>query len=146
MGVVATGVSEARGNFSAFLDDAGKKPGFIKRRRETFVVVSTAAIERAITKKINVSFAFDDTKDGRVFYTKNDVFPDVIGWGETTEKAQSSFIEGLADFCQIFYDNFSRYSEAPNRKGQVIYVLKVVSAMASGKDLLHLIDIDMGGF
>ena len=140
MEVVAKGASEARKNFSLFLDEAEKRPGFINRRRSTYIVIPSNAIEKIASLKIKVAYCHDDMDAGRVYYTKNPVFPDVVGWGDTKEQALSSFVDGLKDFCSIFYEDFYGFSRAPNRQGQVFPVLAILSIMSNGGDVSEIIE------
>ena len=141
MGVVAKGASEARENFSMFLDESEKRPGFISRRRSTYVVIPSSVIEKIAPLKIMVAYCHDDMGTGRVYYTKNHIFPDVVGWGDTKAQALSSFIDGLKDFCNIFYEDFYSFSRAPNRQEQIFPVLAILSIMSNGGDISEIIEV-----
>ncbi|MDR0311720.1 MAG: hypothetical protein LBJ21_09050 [Acidobacteriota bacterium] len=140
MAIVATSASEARENFSEFLDNAGRKPEFISRRRETFIVIPTEIINQAGFGKIRIRFGYDDTEDGRVYFTKNVIFPDVIGWGNSKAEALNSFVEGLTALCMDFHNNFQLYASAPNRKNQIMPVVGILSIIAGGGNIADIIE------
>ena len=142
--VTATRASEARENFSEFLDNAVNRPGFISRRRGTFVVLPMQVIQRAVPKKIKIGFGYNNTKNGRVYYTKNEVFPDVIGRGKTKEEAMSAFTKGLLAQCRDFYENFQLFSSAPERMERILPVLKVLTILADGGDVSDMLEVCAG--
>ena len=140
MSVVAMKASKARENFSEMLDDAGKRPIFINRKREKYVVLPAHLISCSDSWKIKVSFGYDDTEDERVYFTKNDIFPDIIGWGNSKIEAVNSFKNNLIELCNDFYSNFHLYSLAPNRQQQIMPVLRLLSMIVSGQDISMLIE------
>ena len=140
MGIVALQASKAREHFSELLDDAEKKPVFIKRKREKYMVLPAHLMSISDSWKIKISFGYDETEEGCVYFTKNTLFPDVIGWGNTKREAVRSFLEGITDLCHDFYDNFQIYSAAPNRQQQIIPVLRLLSTIVSGGNISDMIE------
>ena len=139
MSVVAIKSSKAREHFSELLDDADKRPVFINRKRDKYMVLPTHFISRSDSWKIKISFGYDDTEGERVYFTKNAVFPDIIGWGNSKSEAISSFSEGITELCHDFYNNFHIYSAAPNRQQQIMPVLRLLSIIVSGGNISELI-------
>ena len=140
MSVIVMKASKARENFSELLDDAEKRPIFINRKREKYIVLPAHLISCSDSWKIKISFGYDITEGKRVYFTKNDIFPDVIGWGSTKSEAVSDFKEGVTDLCHDFYNNFHIYSLAPNRQQQIMPVLRLLSIIVSGGDISELIE------
>ena len=140
MNVVAIKASKARENFSELLDNAEKRPVFINRKREKYIVLPTHLISCSDSWKIKVSFGYDETEGERVYFTKNAVFPDVIGWGNTKSEAVNSFSEGIIELCHDFYNNFYLYSLAPNRQHQIMPVLRLLSIIVSGGNISDFIE------
>ena len=140
MAVVAMKASKAREKFSELLDDAEKRPVFINRKREKYIVLPAHLISCSDSWKIKISFGYDITEGKRVYFTKNDIFPDVIGWGNTKSEAVSSFSQRLTELCHEFYDNFHIYSAAPNRQQQIMPVLRILSSIVSGGKISEFIE------
>ena len=140
MSVVAMKASVARGNFSELLDDVEKRPIFINRKRENYIVLPLHLIRYSDPWKIKVTFGYDDTKEGRVYFTKNNIFPDLIGWGNTKAEAIRSFVESIVELSHDFYDKFHIYSLAPNRQQQIMPILKILSIIVSGGNISELIE------
>jgi len=139
------GAAEARENFSVFLDNAESRPSFINRRRSTFIVMPDSFFELLVPKKIKIIIEHDeeaekntDKYDG-AYFAYGDVFDDIIGWGNTKEEAVASFKDNLIEFCTAFYENFSVYAAAPNRKAQIPYVIKIVNHIGRGGELSDII-------
>jgi len=138
------GVAEVRSKFSEFLDGAAYGPEYIKRKREVFTVVPSSLLEFAIPYVFTISFGCDNTKSGRVYFTKNDLIPDIIGFGDTKEKAVSSFIEEIKDLCRDYRKNPQLYMIAPNRKEQVPVIIKASTILARNgdiRDMIHVGDV-----
>ena len=140
MSVVAIKASKAREHFSELLDDADKRPVFINRKREKYIVLPAHLICSSDSWKIKISFGYDDTEGERVYFTKNAIFPDIIGWGNSKPEAINSFSEGLTELCHDFYNNFHIYSLAPNRQQQIMPVLRLLSFIVRGGNISELIE------
>ena len=123
-----TGVShqatKVRQEFADFLDDARLRPQYIKRRNYQYVVVSTETFEALVPLDIKVK---DKTDEDGSHFTENSQFPDVIGFGATSEEALESFKEGLVAYSYEYYDRFPLFSVAPGRAEQALMILRLVS-------------------
>jgi hypothetical protein len=102
-------------------------------------------IEYFIPGKIKVYIEKDkeaaknpDKYDG-AYFAYGEVFEDIIGWGNTKDEALTAFKNNLIDFCKDFYENFSVYASAPNRKKQIPYVIKIVNHLARGGNISEII-------
>jgi len=123
-----TGVSHpatrVRQEFADFLDDARTCPQYIKRRNYQYIVLPVEIFEALVPLVVTVKERTDE--DGSHF-TENTQFPDVIGFGETTQEAFDSFKEGLASYSYEYYDRFSLFSVAPGRAEQAPMILRIIS-------------------
>jgi len=144
MALIVKGVAEVRGNFSLFLDEADERPAFISRRRKNYMVIPDHVIAEMVPLSIKVSYEVDEDAlnnpdiDG-AYIAECDVFRDVYGWGKTKEIALESFVEGLIGFCEVFYNDFESFSKAPNRKNEILPVIKIISILSRGGNIRELI-------
>jgi hypothetical protein len=112
-----------------------------------FIVMPDSFIELFAPEKIKVTIQRDKEaaknpkKYSGAFFAYGDVFEDIVGWGDTAEEAYTAFKHNLADFCSDFYENFSLYASASNRKKQIPYVVKIVNHIARGFDVAELLSI-----
>jgi hypothetical protein len=135
---VAEQATEVRKEFADFLDDAQRRPKFIKRRKYQYVLLSAEILEALAPVSLDVKLLKDE--DGG-FYTDCTMAPDVIGFGASKQEALDSFADGLVSFCYEYYENFALYSAAPNRIAQLPLVTMVVSHFEQSKDILDLIKV-----
>jgi len=129
--------SEARADFSSFLDEAKDRPRFIKRRKQVFIVLPADEMQAFSPAKTKVKFIKDD--DGS-YFTENSLVPDVIGFGDTKEIAEASFVEGFSLFAKEFYENFRAYSAAPNRKNQIPVILAAIASIERGLGISEMFE------
>jgi len=134
------GVAEVRSKFSEFLDNAAYGPEYIRRKRDVFAVVPSSLLEFAIPYVFAISFGYDTTKAGRIYFTKNNLIPDIIGFGDTKEKAIDSFVAEVENLCQDYRNNPQLYMIAPNRKKQVPAIIKASTILARGGDIREMIE------
>jgi hypothetical protein len=130
--------TEVRKEFADFLDDAQRRPKFIKRRKYQYVVLSADMLDAMAPLSIDVKLLKDE--DGG-FYTDCTAAPDVIGFGSSKQEALDSFADGLVSFCYEYYENFALYSATPNRVIQLPLVTKVVSRFERMSDITGLIKV-----
>jgi hypothetical protein len=130
--------TEVRKDFADFLDDAQRRPKFIKRRKYQYVVLSTEMLDALAPQKVELQILSDE---GSGYYTECSVAPDVIGFGASEQETIESFANGLVSFCYEYYENFAFYSAAPNRIAQLPLVTKVVSHYERFHDIAALIKV-----
>jgi len=116
--------TKVRQGFADFLDDARIRPQYIKRRNYQYVVVSADTFEALDPLGIKIK---DKTDTDGSHFTENTQFPDVIGFGATSEDALDSFKEGLVTYSYEYYDRFPLFSTAPSRAGQASKILRIIS-------------------
>ena len=116
--------TKVRQEFADFLDDARLRPQYIKRRNYHYVVISADTLDTLDPLAIEVK---DKTDDDGSHFTENAQFPDVIGFGATSEEALDSFKAGLAEYSYEYYDRFPLFSAAPGRAEQALTILRLIS-------------------
>jgi hypothetical protein len=130
--------TEVRREFADFLDDAQRRPKFMKRRRQQYVVLPAEMLDVMAPQTVQVSLLSDE--DG-TYFTDCPAVADVIGFGKSEQEALDSFAEGLVSFCYEYYDNFALYSAAPNRVAQLPLVTAVVSHYERSGSIADLITV-----
>ncbi|MEQ8201913.1 MAG: hypothetical protein ABRQ24_10890 [Syntrophomonadaceae bacterium] len=120
--------SEVRNEFSSFIDTVVReKPMVFKRNRDRVLSIST---EQA--KNLLESHRFKATlipeEDGSVTITLEDF--DLAVNAPDRDQAILKLAEELAEYSQDYFDQFSLYFNAANRRKHFPYVLKV--ALAEG--------------
>jgi hypothetical protein len=135
---VSVSATEARGRFADLLDDARKRPQFVRRRRQSFVLMPVDDMTRLPPYKIHLRVVHEDG----IYVTENDEIDDVIGWGDTREEAIDGFLEDLVMFSYMYYDHFDEFITAPNRVGQWPIVLKVISLLDGGLSPADIVEIE----
>ena len=121
---VTSQAAKVRQGFADFLDEARLRPQYLKRRNYQYIVLPVETFDALFALEIEVKDIADD--DGAHF-TENKVFPDIIGFGASTEEALASFKEGLVAYAYEYYDRYSYYSVAPGRKQQAPLILRLIS-------------------
>ena len=102
-----------------------EKPVFVRRSNDDIMILSTKILQHLLRHlKFNVSLFEED----------NGSFTGILEELDLTENAPakedciSSLLEAMKEYAQDFYNEFSLWSSAPNRKDHVPYVLKILSS------------------
>jgi len=129
--VLKINATDARRNWSAVIDDVIRdKPHIIKRTRDQIFLADLKLLESILS-----SYSFTAAKfieeDGSVTLSLNEI--DIIANGDTEEDAKLSLAKSILEYAEEYYDNFSLWSAAPNRKSHIPYILKVLIIDDVGK-------------
>jgi hypothetical protein len=135
---VSMSATDVRKEFSGFLDSAIQQPQFTRRRRQIYVTFPYETLEILFPVKILLRVHRDD--DGS-YYTENKVLPDIIGFGETKEKAVDSFIDDVVRYAYEYNDNYALYSASPNRAAHLPVVMKILSLFERDGDISELMEM-----
>lgn len=116
--------TDVRRDWSSVMERAVReKPQFIKRTRDHMVLmdirlleVLLAAYRYTAVKAIEV--------DGSVTLYLNEL--DLVENAETEPEAKLLLGSAILDYAEDFYQDFSVWSSAPNRKSHIPYVLKAL--------------------
>ncbi len=116
--------TDVRKNWSEVADSVIRtRPQFIKRTRDYMMLSNCELIESLLA-------AYDFTankyveEDGSITLSLNEL--DLIENAPTEEKVKKLLAESILDYAVEFYNEFSLWSVAPNRKSHVPYVLKAL--------------------
>ena len=124
--------SDARRDWSSVMDLAvHQKPVFIQRTRDKMMLSSVDLIARLVA---NVRFeaVCHAEPDGSVTLALRDL--DLAVNAPDLKAAKAALARDLADYAEEYYQEFERYSNAPNRRDHMPYVFKVLTA----KDLAEV--------
>jgi len=117
--------TEARKSWSSVIDTAVReKPQFIKRTRDKLIIIDTKDIERLL---LQTKFSADKytEKDGSITLALRDL--DLAVNEKTEKEALISLATDLYEYAEDFYKEYSLWSNAPNRKAHIPYIIKALA-------------------
>lgn len=116
--------TDARRNWSAVIDDVIRdKPHIIKRTRDQVFLADIKLLKSILTSYSFTAKKFTE-EDGSVTLSLNEI--DIIENGDTEDDAKLSLAKSILEYAEEYYNNFSLWSSAPNRKSHIPYVLRVL--------------------
>lgn len=105
-----------------------EKPVFVRRSNDDIMILSTKMLQASLRHlKFTVSLFEED--DGSFTGTLEEL--DLIENAPSKEDCIALLLEAMKEYAHDFYDEFSMWSSAPNRKDHVPYVLKILSSSDS---------------
>lgn len=117
--------TEARENFSEFLDDVVRKsPQAIKRHRDSFITMSPSQMD-AMLPNLTYTVSYDIEQNGSFSGTLEDV--EITGNAETLEALMEILASYLVEYAQDYLAEFNRYFHSPNRRAHFPYIMKAVA-------------------
>lgn len=122
--VVLESATEVRKDFSRFIDQViHKGPAFVRRSRDEFAALSLDQLELLLAP---YRFHLDHgrEKDGSVSGGLREV--DLVGNAASVETLKASLAQDLVDYAKEYRAHFELYYHAPNRRGHLPYVLRVL--------------------
>ena len=119
----ALNATEVRKNWSTYLDEVREKPIFIKRTRDFSALINIDCIN-VLLEDVKIEYSKIIDSDGSVVISANNM--DIISSGATEKEALNAFVDDLVEYSQDFYDDFSFWSSAKNRKSDIPVVLKIL--------------------
>ena len=118
--------SDVRKEWSSVMDKViREKPVFIKRTRDHMMLSDTGTIWQLIA---GVKFIADMYRedDGSVTLSARDM--DIAVNGADEAAARKALVRDITEYAEEYYQDFERYSAAPNRQGHLPYVIKALVA------------------
>ncbi len=118
--------SDVRREWSSVMDTViREKPVFIKRTRDHMMLSDTGTIWQLIA---GVKFIADMYReaDGSVTLSARDM--DIVANGADEAAARKALVRDIIEYAEEYYQDFERYSAAPNRQGHLPYVIKALVA------------------
>lgn len=118
--------SDVRKDWSKVLDSViRRRPAFIKRTHDHMVLSSAELISNLVSDvKFNAS-RYDES-DGSVTLSLEAM--DIVSNGKDLEAAKKALVSDIVEYAEEYYNEFERYSHAPNRKSHLPYVMKALTA------------------
>ena len=114
--------TEVRKNWSSVVDFVVReRPAFIKRTRDTMMFSDLTLVENLL---LAYQFTAETNKeeDGSVTLALCEI--DLIENGADEPGAKRKLAAALLEYAEDYYNEFNLWSNAPNRKAHVPYVIK----------------------
>lgn len=124
--MLMTNATEVRKEWSSIIDGVvHDKPIFIKRTRDKMWLSNLSVMEDILSV---VRFTAEKLleEDGSVTLSLNEI--ELIENGPTEESARLALGSAILNYAKDYYDDFSFWSKAPNRKQHIPYVFKALLA------------------
>ncbi|WHH61311.1 hypothetical protein [Petroclostridium sp. X23] len=116
--------TEARKEWSSVIDTVVReKPAFVTRTRDLIILSNLQTMEALLERYSFTAEEFIED-NGSVTLSLNEI--DLVVNSETKEKAVLMLAEELKEYAEEYYNEFNFWSNAPNRKSHLPYVLKVL--------------------
>ena len=116
--------TDVRREWSAVTDTViREKPAFIKRTRDYMALINLPMMEGLLSPYIFTAAKLIED-DGSVTLSLNEI--DLVENGDTEEEAKLALANAILDYAEDYYEQFSVWSAAPNRKAHLPYVLKAL--------------------
>ncbi len=122
---LSTSASYVRQNWSTTIDSVvHSRPVFVKRTHDNITMMDSRLLQYLL---LSLTFHVDiETEDdGSVTCFLKEL--DLVENAPSEDICLDKLIEGMKDYAQDFYNDFSFWSGAPNRKTHIPYVLKILS-------------------
>lgn len=133
--------TDARKNWSEVLDSVVRhRPAFIKRTRDYLMLCSVDMMAEFICPAKIIAEVFTE-EDGSVTLSTADM--DIVAVGSNIGDAKKALAQNIMEYAEEYYEEFERYSKAPNRKSHLPYVMKVLAAK-SPEELEGMIQCQAG--
>lgn len=133
--------TDARKNWSEVLDSVVRhRPAFIKRTRDYLMLCSVDMMAEFICPAKIIAEVFTE-EDGSVTLSTADM--DIVAVGSNIGDAKKALAQNIMEYAEEYYEEFERYSKAPNRKSHLPYVMKVLAAK-SHEELEGMIQCQAG--
>jgi len=122
--MIFVNATDVRKKFSLFIDKAVReKPVFIRRTRDTLVLARLDLLNALVDNYTFTAERFVES-DGSITLSSDQI--DVIANAPTEAEAVAELASDLREYAMDYYDHFSEWSVAPNRKGHLPYVIKLL--------------------
>lgn len=122
--IAALNATSVRKNWSAVTDDVIRnKPQFVKRTRD-MIMLANLDLMAELLEQYQFSASKYIEADQSVTLSLDQI--DIVENGATEEKARELLGKAILDYAKDFYNEFSVWSKAPNRKAHIPYVIKAL--------------------
>ena len=118
--------SDVRKEWSSTIDTAVReRPVFFQRTRDNLVLLDISTLRLAF-ESLRFELVFYPEENGSVTCVETHL--DLVENAASREDCITQMIEAMRDYANDYYNEFSLWSKAPNRKGHIPYVLKILSS------------------
>ena len=116
--------TDVRRDWSAVVDNTVRtKPQFIKRTRD-YIFLSDLRFMEELLKGYSYSALRMDEEDGSVTLALNEI--DLVENGRDEAEAREKLAKAILEYAEDYYNDFSYWSSAPNRRAHIPYVFKAL--------------------
>ena len=124
--MVTMNATDVRKEWSTVIDDVIREhPVFIQRTRDKMVLSSVETIA-ALLDGYRLTATRLKEEDGSVTLSLNEI--DLIENAPDEAGARRLLAASIMEYATEYYENYALYSNAPNRKAHIPYVLKALLA------------------
>ena len=117
--------TEVRKEWSTVVDSAVReKPQFFKRTRDHLLLSDLPFMEELLAGYSYTAIRMDE-EDGSVTLALNEL--DLVENGRDENDARAKLAAAILEYANDFYDDFSYWSVAPNRRSHIPYVFKALA-------------------
>lgn len=100
-----------------------EKPAFIKRTRDKMALMNLQMLE-GVLAPYTFTACRSVENDGSITFSLNAI--DLVENGRTEQEARLTLAAAILEYAEDYYNEFSKWSAAPNRKAHIPYVLKAL--------------------
>ena len=116
--------TDVRNKWSAVIDSViREKPTFIKRTRDNMMLSDVGTIESLLSAYAFTANSYVEN-DGSV--TLGLIEIDLAENGANEQEAKQKLAQAILEYAEDYYNAFSLWSSAPNRKAHIPYVFKAL--------------------
>jgi len=122
--MIAVNATDVRKTFSLFIDRAVReKPVFIRRTRDTLILARLDFLSALVDNCVFTAERFVES-DGSITLSLDQI--DIVANAPTETEAITELANDLQEYAMDYYDHYSEWSVAPNRKSHLPYVIKLL--------------------
>jgi hypothetical protein len=122
--MISVNATDVRKTFSLFIDKAVReRPVFIRRTRDTLILARLDFLNALVDNHTLTAERFVED-DGSVTLSLDQI--DISANAPTETEAVSILAGDLREYAMDYYDHYSEWSIAPNRKSHMPYVIKLL--------------------
>ena len=116
--------TDVRKDWSRVADSvARERPQFIKRTHDEMILANLSLLENILDVYRFTAIEYIED-DGSVTLSLNEI--DLIENDIDEQSAKYALARSILEYAEDYFNEFSLYSVAPNRKGHIPYVLKAL--------------------
>ena len=117
--------TDVRKNWSVTLDSViHERPAYVKRTRDNLAIINIDTLNEILAGYVFTAKKYKE-KDNSVTLSADDL--DIAVNAKDEKQARLALAADIKEYAEDYYDHFSAWSMAPNRKQHIPYVLKALS-------------------